>query len=295
MQIQRNNYQLRLNKLLSLGIVKSLILILPVPIKVIVKQKLLRDVKEPQIHQDEFINVLNSIRNLNISSINRTNEMEEFLCSVVGLNNESLHQQPSELTSFFGKGLHLWQYPNQLSSFLLNEAENLKSVNRYIEIGSRWCGTFILISEILYKLNPDLKEVIAVDVIEQPRVLTLYAKYLNENGGPKLTYSMNGSEFLREFCHKENQRTLCFIDGDHSLEGVMRDHEIAVNISEMIVHHDVYSDATPQIRRFWNFIQTLQSQEWNFREYVQQYNSVSGNYLGIGFMIRKNTEIKKSK
>jgi hypothetical protein len=58
----------------------------------------------------------------------------------------------------------------------------------------------------------------------------------------------------------------------------------------LIIHHDISSDATPQVRDFWEFIKTLQTSEWNFRSYDDQYASVRGSFLGIGFMVKKTRE-----
>ena len=45
--------------------------------------------------------------------------LEHELIPALGLNNEQLHEQPQALAPHFGKGLHLWQYPNQLSGYLV--------------------------------------------------------------------------------------------------------------------------------------------------------------------------------
>jgi hypothetical protein len=42
----------------------------------------------------------------------------EFIPSL-GLNDEFLHAQPSELSASFGTGLHIWQYPSQLADYLV--------------------------------------------------------------------------------------------------------------------------------------------------------------------------------
>lgn len=286
---QRNAYQLRLHKLLRMNISQVLISLLPNSLKLLLKKLLLKDVPPPQIGEREFYEIIDAIRRYENTTHLNEKYLEEFLIHSVGLNNESLHQQPSELGDFYGKGLHLWQYPNQLASLLTNEFENFLKVNRYIEIGSRWCGTFILMSEFLYLANPELTEVIAVDIIEEPYLLSIYRKYIAENGGPILTYTNKGSEYLRDVSNPASSKTLCFIDGDHSLEAIMRDHLIALNFATIILHHDIRSDATPQVREFWNFIKKLQSPEWSFREYTNQYESVQGEFLGIGFMMK--TEI----
>ncbi|QOZ33873.1 hypothetical protein [Bradyrhizobium sp. CCBAU 53421] len=44
--------------------------------------------------------------------------LEREFIPALGLNDELLHEQPPELAPSFGKGLHLWQYPNQLAPYL---------------------------------------------------------------------------------------------------------------------------------------------------------------------------------
>jgi hypothetical protein len=287
---QRNSYQLKLHKFLRMKISVVLISLLPSRLLTLIKKFALRDVPEPDIDEKELFEIIDKIRNLHLESILNQKILEDFLIHSIGLNNESLHQQPTELENFYGKGLHLWQYPNQLASLLTTEFENLSSVDRYIEIGSRWCGTFILMSEFIYLANPNLKEIIAVDIIQEPKTLSMYRKYISENGGPELTYSFLGTSYLKNATYNKTEKTLCFIDGDHSLQAVMRDHQIVLDFADLIIHHDINSDATPQVRDFWDFIKTLQNSEWNFRSYTDQYPSVRGNFLGIGFMVKKNRE-----
>ena len=267
-----------------------LIFLLPTRLLTLVKKFALREVPEPDIDKTEFYEIIDKIRSLDLENNFHQKMLEDFLIHSIGLNNESLHQQPTELENFYGKGLHLWQYPNQLASLLTTEFENLSSVDRYIEIGSRWCGTFILMSEFIYRANPNMKEIIAVDIIQEPKTLSMYRKYISENGGPELIYSSLGTSYLRNATYDKTEKTLCFIDGDHTLQAVMRDHQFALGFADLIIHHDIDSDATPQVRDFWDFIKTVQTSEWNFRSYTDQYASVRGNFLGIGFMVKKTRE-----
>ena len=63
-------------------------------------------------------------------------EMEKVVIAL-GLNNENLREQPPELASSFGTGLHLWQYPIQMGRYLSFLAAHAEA-NSYVEIGSRW-------------------------------------------------------------------------------------------------------------------------------------------------------------
>ncbi len=88
----------------------------------------------------------------------------EFIPSL-GLNDEILDEQPSELSASFGKGLHLWQYPSQLAGYLVWLARNAAGISSYLEIGCRWGGMFILVSEWIRKNGGQLRAVTAVDLI----------------------------------------------------------------------------------------------------------------------------------
>src|SRR5690348_6713073 len=44
--------------------------------------------------------------------------LENEFIPALGLNDEMLQEQPRELSAYFGRGLHLWQYPNQLARYL---------------------------------------------------------------------------------------------------------------------------------------------------------------------------------
>ena len=54
------------------------------------------------------------------------NYLEKILIPELGLNNEMLHEQPQELKKYFGKGLHLWQYPSQLARYSVWLIHNAK-------------------------------------------------------------------------------------------------------------------------------------------------------------------------
>ena len=103
---------------------------------------------------------------------------KEFIPSL-GLNDELLHEQPVELSPYFGKGLHIWQYPNQLAAYLAWLSNNATGVKSYTEIGCRWGGMFILVTEWLRRTNPDLNIVVAIDPIKSRAFIEEYFEYLN--------------------------------------------------------------------------------------------------------------------
>lgn len=72
---------------------------------------------------DRAIEKISSIENHLCYDINY---LEKVLIPELGLNNEMLDEQPQELQKYFGKGLHLWQYPPQLAGYLVWLAHNAK-------------------------------------------------------------------------------------------------------------------------------------------------------------------------
>jgi cephalosporin hydroxylase len=209
--------------------------------------------------------------------------LEKVFIPSLGLNNEMLREQPEELSEYFGKGLHLWQYPNQLSRYLVWLAHNASNVTSYMEIGCRWGGTFILVNEWLKKIGATLKFSVAVDPIEPTPFIKRYIKVSNT---PVLYHQKFSSdpEFLNYVTHSKPD--MVFIDGDHTMRGVMIDHAAARRVAKIIVHHDVASDACPDTSLFWSYVKLVED-GFEAADFVQQYESVRGSFLGIGVLKRK--------
>lgn len=209
--------------------------------------------------------------------------LEHELIPALGLNNEALREQPPELEAYFGKGLHLWQYPSQLSRYLVWLAYNAKDIRSYMEIGCRWGGTFILVSEWLKKIGTKLDVTIAVDPIEPTPFIK---RYMEVSDTPVIYHKAlsTSPEFLTQFALAGPE--FVFIDGDHSMRGVMFDHLTARRSARIIAHHDVSSQACPDTTLFWSYAKAAES-EFDSAEFTQQYPSVGASYLGIGVMKRK--------
>ena len=229
--------------------------------------------------------VLNTIRGMTESERKNIDFIEFQLIPFIGLNNEQLHEQPKELSEKFGTGLHLWQYPNQFARLLV-EISGDNEKQGYLEIGSRWGGTFVVMSEWLYWNSPgDNFNAIAVDIIDEPPIIQEYRKYCASNGGPQVKYLKGSSsskavtEALAEFKYGT-----VFIDGDHTTEGVILDHAQFSKDASCVIHHDIDSDAVPNLRTFWKAIKELERNKFKSTEITNQYESVDGRFLGIGLM-----------
>ncbi len=219
--------------------------------------------------------IINKIKTHNDFSL----ESLEKLIPTLGLNGEILNEQPVELSDFFDKGLKIWQYPNQLSKFA-NFIYNL-SVKSYLEIGCRWGGTFIFNNEILIKKDPDLKSY-ACDIIDKSDLLKTYSDIR------RFEYIHGSSQNLKIIQYfKTIKPHMVFIDGDHSYEAVKSDFTIFENMQDTkyIVFHDIVSDACKGVVSLWNKLKN--DKRFDNVEFIDQYDSVQGNYLGIGILIRK--------
>jgi hypothetical protein len=207
--------------------------------------------------------------------------LENELIPLLGLNNENLQEQPEHLSQFFGKGLHLWQYPKQVAPFLVWLASNAHGIKRYLEIGVRWGGTFILISEFLRRVNPRFEKAIAVDPMAESRLLKHYSKL----GRGEYLQAFSTDLIFREVLLKERPEFV-FIDGDHSLGAVMHDYDVCSDVCRHIGFHDIDSDSLVETSKFWSFLKRHCSR-YDFVEFTDQYPEVNGSFMGIGVLTRK--------
>lgn len=218
--------------------------------------------------------ILNKLKSINFETIT-TEELEHKL-PLLGLNNEFLHEFPPELHSHCtGEGLKFWQYPNQFAPYLkfLSKIE----VNSYLEIGCRWGGTFVIVSEVLKKNNPHIN-LYACDIINMSPVLEAYSEV------QEFTY-FNQSSFSLKKQDLNNNIDMVFIDGLHKYDAVEKDFRLALDLdAQYIIFHDIDSHACTGSVKHWNELKHKYKDEYTFHEFTKQYNTVQNNYLGIGVM-----------
>jgi hypothetical protein len=217
---------------------------------------------------------------------------KEFIPSL-GLNDENLDKQPREFSASFGKGLHIWQYPSQLAAYLVWLTKNVADVTSYMEIGCRWGGMFILTSEWIRKNGGQLRAVTAVDPIRPTPFIEAYFELLRAQlaAGQSFIEATYIRDFSTSLATKQDvdriRPDFVFIDADHSLRGAFGDHMLVRKHAKIITHHDVCSQACLDTTFLWEALKKLEVHEFDFFDFVSQYPSVKGNFLGIGAMKRK--------
>lgn len=216
-----------------------------------------------------MVEIFKKLSSMNIKEMS-SEELEKLLPEF-GMNGESSQQLPSELSEHFNKGIRFWQYPNQFAPYLKHLSQY--EINSYLEIGCRWGGTFILTTELLRNGNQNFKSM-ACDLIQMSDILSEYKKYNN------FEYFKGNSSWLKRLI-TEDTYDLILIDGDHSYEGLKSDFEITKRFKPKYVSfHDITNDNCPGVVQFWNEIKN----DYKHFEFTSQYESVDGNFLGIGLI-----------
>lgn len=213
----------------------------------------------------------------------------------------SLRHFPVELHSDCGRGLGIWQYPNQLLPLLIVLQEY--RIESYLEIGVAAGGTFTLLCELLAAwCEPGTFRAMGCDPARAGCVAYLSDNPYQEGfrawlaANSDVEYVQAYSEQLeRRFARegKENPTFDCvLVDGDHSYEGAWADLEMALRFQAgIIILHDVVNSECPGVCQAWAQAQATLHEEFDFVEMSAQYESVQKDederFLGIGICIRK--------
>jgi len=137
---------------------------------------------------------------------------------------------------------------------------------------------------MLQQLEPSFKNAVALDIIDENVNLLEYRRacpgtveYLLLNSlSPDFNQYMENRFFV-----------LVLIDGDHSYDAVKSDSEKTFERSNIQVFHDTFSDACQGVVEYWAEYKVQNGTTHDFYEFTEQYESVSGNFLGIGVAVRK--------
>lgn len=225
-------------------------------------------------------NAITLIGSLTDAQIRDVDFLEKSLLPRLGLNNEMLHEQPLHLKDFYGKGLHIWQYPIQFAPFLAWLSKNCSSMEKYLEIGVRWGGTFIAVSEFLRRVSPGFNLSIAIDPIAPSPLMRRYL----ELGRAEYRQCLSTDDTFKRLIDSERP-DFVFIDGDHTLKGVMHDFDICSS-ADVLAFHDITSDGCVDTTAFWSFLKR-HATSFESCEFADQYETVAGRFMGIGVLRRK--------
>jgi len=177
--------------------------------------------------------------------------------------------------SRFQGGLKLQQIPNEYASLLL--FLKARTPRSYLEIGIGNGGSWLVLS---YFLKSSLSVSHAVDnlsyggAIKQriediTNIQNFICKYISDAN----FYLSDSTAFL---LNNVGPYDVIFIDGDHSYEGVKSDYDKAkeiLNKGGVIILHDIASDSSPGVQKFWCELKEMQL-EW--KEFI------FGSTCGIG-------------
>jgi hypothetical protein len=236
-------------------------------------------------HKENAYNIKKYFQDCPNEDLVNSTILENKILLDLGLNNEILSQQPTELSEYYGKGLNLriWQYPNQFSKYLNFISQHANKINSYLEIGSRFGGTFICHTEFLHKLNENFNKSVSVDIIDADSLLKEYIEITPTTEHKKI--NSLSTEFV-EYT-KNNFFDLVFIDGDHEYKAVKNDAEITKENSNIQVFHDITNISVKDVGIYWSEVKESYKSTHDFFEFTDQYSSVQGSYLGIGVAVRK--------
>lgn len=225
-----------------------------------------------EVGLEDYQKYINKIREAPIEKLRDETWLEEYFLPSLGFNNEFLHEFPSHLYSHCGFGLKSRQYPNQFSKYLVWLSK--QNINSYLEIGCRHGGTFIITLEYLQRFSKEPIQGLGID----PVLSHVMKHYVRLN--PNVTYLNISSQHsnFNDIIARENF-DLVLIDGDHRYEDVLYDFNLVQRSARLIALHNIASDVCPGVVYLWNQIKHNYAKSI---EFVEQYDSVPRNYLGIG-------------
>lgn len=209
----------------------------------------------------------------------------ERLLPTLGIIDEQPWVFPPELRDGLGRGLHFWQYPNQLAPYLSLFSEI--PVRRYLELGVQHGGTFVLSTEYFDRFH-GMEKAIAVDIF---RVRSGPAYRRMQPRASFVTVDSGEPRFAR-MLEREGPFDLVLIDGDHSREAVRRDWETVRPHASVIAFHDIVDSMSPGVAEVWADVRREHADAYEFHEFTQQYPEVQHReqrtFLGIGVAVLRS-------
>lgn len=179
--------------------------------------------------------------------------LEDMMKTKIGIAlNQRTLGFPDSYFAYFG-GLHAKQYPNEFAQYLawLYKLVKRKHIKNYLCIGPEKGGEFFTVDSFFRRLNPNFEKSVCTDIGE----VILRHQFAEYN-------EINPVEFIHANSHDLTWDDIpfdtvdyCFIDGDHSYNGVKLDFEMVKDHCRYIAFHDIACTLRGiDVKRFWDEI-----------------------------------------
>jgi len=217
------------------------------------------------------------IRTAEIKDLKNVKAMENMLLEL-GLEDERCDQYyPKRFHKYCGKGLKVSQYPNQFAEYLVYLSD--KKISSYMEIGTRWGGSFIITVEYLKRFGK-IGNCAICDRIGETEHLREYHKF------QKFTYLQMSSGSMRFRNYLKNRKFgLILIDGFHHGGMPEYDFNSTRDKSKYLAIHDIRSIHSLEVVDLWNKLK--RNKKYNSVSFVQRYPEMKNEYMGMGILEKK--------
>lgn len=228
---------------------------------------------------------LELVRTADHAALTEPAQLEHGVLPALGLSDDVPHVYPAALQHAVGRGLRHWQYPCQFAPYLAHVAAH-GPVRRYLEVGVRHGGTFLITVEVLSRTAP-VERAVAVDLDPVPALAT----YVPPAGTAIRAERMDSrSRRFRRLLLEEGPFDLVLVDGNHTYAAARSDVDAVLPHARMVALHDIVDDASPGVRRLWGELRERHADGFTFAEFTAQYDEVVAGMgrpvLGIGVMRR---------
>jgi len=222
------------------------------------KENKIEDVPGNNYEKLKNIDLIDAFRELLLTSGASVRSISKFIYEKVGLrlNVGKLNINDKKVRNCWG-GVKMTQYPDEMAKLLYFIFVNKDFIKSYLEIGVDRGGSFFVIDSFLRAIYPEGVRSLAIDVKDKIIRKSGFAEYAN--GKSEIEFKMIDSGKL----NLEEKFDLCFIDGDHSYEGVKRDWECVKDHVKIILFHDVAFKRCG-VPKFWDEVSKLYERNFLF-------------------------------
>ena len=229
---------------------------------------------------DKLIDGINAINGATIESLRDVEFVEKVICEF-GLTPD-IREVYGEYSRYQNEQQGLYQIPSQLANAMITLS--YKQIQSAIEIGTWYGWTATFMAAYLRRFNPGFR----MQTIDNKNLFHAYDEVRNL---VPLDYLNTTSDSL-----KGGKWDLCFIDGDHSFEGVRKDWDNVGNSSKICMFHDINDNfvfKTPGydggVVSFWQVLKDSNTSKW------QEFTQGEGEWMGIGIAEPlSNTEVQQT-